>query len=75
LYGRNTTGGPQINHPTADLFGVNGEAKIATADQRHRVSTVKSPIVDNRVALNLAGQYSKDDGFGRDVSNGQICRT
>jgi len=31
---------------------------------------VNLPIIDNRVAMTLGGQYAKDDGYGRDLSNG-----
>jgi iron complex outermembrane receptor protein len=73
LYGRNTTGGAiKITTRMPDYSGVNGEAKIGYG--RFNAQTVSGsvnlPIIDNRVALNLGGQYSKDDGFGRDLSNG-----
>ena len=73
LYGRNTTGGAiKITTQLPDYSGVNGEAKVGYGRSNAQTvsGTVNLPIVDNRVALNLGGQYSKDDGYGRDLSNG-----
>src|SRR5882762_6747285 len=73
LYGRNTTGGAiKITTQLPDYSGVNGEAKIGYGRFNAQTvsGTVNLPIVDNRVALNLGGQYSKDDGFGRNLSTG-----
>jgi iron complex outermembrane receptor protein len=73
LYGRNTTGGAiKITTQLPDYSGVNGEAKIGYGRFNAQTvsGTVNLPIIDNRVALNLGGQYSKDDGYGRNLSNG-----
>src|SRR5882757_7668394 len=73
LYGRNTTGGAiKITTQLPDYSGVNGEAKVGYGRFNAQTvsATVNLPIVDNRVALNLGGQYSKDDGYGRNLSNG-----
>src|SRR6202023_2681984 len=73
LYGRNTTGGAiKITTQLPDYSGVNGEAKIGYGRFNAQTvsATVNLPIVDNRVALNLGGQYSKDDGYGRNLTTG-----
>jgi iron complex outermembrane recepter protein len=73
LYGRNTTGGAiKITTQLPDYSGVNGEAKVGYGRFNAQTvsGTVNLPIVDNRVALTLGGQYSKDDGYGRNLSNG-----
>src|SRR5882724_5607398 len=73
LYGRNTTGGAiKITTQLPDYSGVNGEAKIGYGRFNAQTvsGTVNLPIVDNRVALNLGAQYSKDDGYGRNLSTG-----
>src|SRR5882757_2186605 len=73
LYGRNTTGGAiKITTQLPDYSGVNGEAKVGYGRFNAQTvsGTVNLPIVDNRVALNLGAQYSKDDGFGRNLSTG-----
>jgi iron complex outermembrane receptor protein len=73
LYGRNTTGGAiKIATKMPDYSGVNGDVKIGYGrfNQKSVSGTVNLPIVDNRVALSLGGQYSKDDGYGRELNNG-----
>jgi iron complex outermembrane recepter protein len=73
LYGRNTTGGAiKITTKMPDYSGVNGDVKIGygRSNAQTASATVNLPIIDNRVAMTLGGQYSKDDGYGRDLSNG-----
>ncbi len=73
LYGRNTTGGAiKITTKMPDYSGVNGDVKIGygRSNAQTASATVNLPIVDNRVAMTLGGQYAKDDGYGRDLSNG-----
>ena len=73
LYGRNTTGGAiKITTKMPDYSGVNGDVKIGygRSNAQTASATVNLPIIDNRVAMTLGGQYAKDDGYGRDLSNG-----
>jgi len=73
LYGRNTTGGAiKITTKLPDYGATSGDIQVGYG--RFNAQTVSGalnlPIVTDRVALNLAAQYSKDDGFGRDLGNG-----
>jgi len=73
LYGRNTTGGAiKITTRMPDYSGVHGDVKLGYGrfNAQTASASVNLPIVDNRVAMTLSGQYSKDNGFGRDLSNG-----
>jgi iron complex outermembrane receptor protein len=73
LYGRNTTGGAiKITTKMPDYSGVDGDVKIGYGNHNAQSvsASVNLPIVDNRIAMTLNGQYSKDNGFGRDLSNG-----
>ena len=73
LYGRNTTGGAiKITTKMPDYSGVNGDVKIGYGRSNAQTvsATVNLPIIDNRVAMTLGGQYAKDDGYGRDLSSG-----
>ena len=73
LYGRNTTGGAiKIATKLPDYGATSGDIQVGYG--RFNAQTVSGalnlPIVTDRVALNLAAQYSKDDGYGRDIGNG-----
>ena len=73
LYGRNTTGGAiKITTKLPDYSATSGDIQLGYG--RFNAQTVSGalnlPIVTDRVALNLAAQYSKDDGYGRDIGNG-----
>src|SRR5712672_1063970 len=73
LYGRNTTGGAiKIATKLPDYGATSGDIQVGYG--RFNAQTVSGalnlPIVTDRVALNLAAQYSKNDGYGRDIGNG-----
>ena len=73
LYGRNTTGGAiKIATKLPDYGATSGDIQVGYG--RFNTQTVSGalnlPIVTDRVALNLAAQYSKNDGYGRDIGNG-----
>jgi iron complex outermembrane recepter protein len=73
LYGRNTTGGAiKITTKLPDFTGVTGDVKVGYGNynQQTASASVNLPIVDDKIALTLAGQYAKNNGFGRDLSSG-----
>src|SRR6266702_1833573 len=73
LYGRNTTGGAiKITTRLPDYSETSGDLKVGYGnyDAKTVSGSLNLPIAKDRVALNLAAQYSKDDGFGRDIGNG-----
>jgi iron complex outermembrane recepter protein len=73
LYGRNTTGGAiKITTRLPDYSETSGDFKAGNGnyDGKTVSGSLNLPIAKDRVALNLAAQYSKDDGFGKDIGNG-----
>jgi iron complex outermembrane receptor protein len=73
LYGRNTTGGAiKITTRLPDYSATSGDLKVGYGnyDAKTASGSLNLPIINDRVALNLAGQFSKNDGFGHDLGNG-----
>jgi iron complex outermembrane receptor protein len=73
LYGRNTTGGAiKITTRLPDYSETSGDVKVGYGnyDAKTLSGSLNLPIAKDRVALNLAAQYAKDDGFGKDIGNG-----
>ena len=74
LYGRNTTAGA-INFITrdADWDGVHGfvQGELTKFKGRKAVGAVNIPVVDDVLAVRVAGQYWKRDGFGYSRITGQ----
>ena len=73
LYGRNTTGGAvKITTKLPNYDATSGDVDIGYG--RFNAQTLSGslnlPIVSDHVALGLTAQYSKDDGYGRDIGNG-----
>lgn len=72
LYGRNTTGGAiNITTKLPDYDGVHGTAQVGYGNynQQTYAGSINLPLVDNRVALSLTGQYLQHDGYGTDIAN------
>lgn len=73
LYGRNTTGGAiQITTQPPDYDGVSGTVKAGYGkyDERNVAGSVNIPLIQDRVALRLTGQFVKRNGTGNDLGNG-----
>jgi iron complex outermembrane receptor protein len=73
LYGRNTTGGAvKITTVLPDYSGVSGTLKLGYGNYDDRIvsGSVNLPLIDNKLALNLTGQYNAHNGYGRDIGNG-----
>ncbi|SFR88593.1 TonB-dependent receptor [Sphingomonas jatrophae] len=73
LFGRNTTGGAVLFEPNRPTFEFGGSIKGSYGNYDfHEIEGVLNvPIVEDRVALRLAGSYSRRKGFTRGVYTGQ----
>ncbi|MPS68269.1 TonB-dependent receptor [Novosphingobium aerophilum] len=65
LFGRNTTGGALLLYPTAPDydFGGYGQVTLGSYNERTFEGAVNVPIMDEHVALRLAGQVARRDGY------------
>jgi len=65
LFGRNTTGGALLLYPTAPGydFGGYGQVTVGSYNERTFEGAVNIPVVDGKVALRLAGQIARRDGY------------
>jgi iron complex outermembrane recepter protein len=73
LFGRNTTGGAflvQTNDPTFNGFSGLVSATYGRFNERAATGVINLPIVDDRVALRVAGSVRKRDGFYRNAPDG-----
>ena len=73
LYGRNTTGGAiNVYARKPDHEGVHGylTADAGNHDNLDFRAAVNIPLVEDRLAVRLAGKRDKRDGFGRNDVNG-----
>ena len=76
LFGRNTIGGAVLLTPQAPEYYVNGfvEGQIGNYDLKKLEAAVNVPIVDQHVALRVAGQVHRRDGFVRDLNGGEALQ-
>ncbi|TNE38831.1 MAG: TonB-dependent receptor [Sphingomonadales bacterium] len=65
LFGRNTTGGALLLYPVAPDydFGGYGQVTIGAYHERSFEGAVNLPVIDDKVALRLAGQVARRDGY------------
>ena len=72
LFGRNTTGGAILYYPTAPTYAFTGYALggVSNYDGRILEGALNLPIVDDKVALRIAGQYQKRDGYTKNIGIG-----
>jgi iron complex outermembrane receptor protein len=73
LFGRNTTGGAVLFEPQApDFAGVHGYVQALGGDYRRAETqaAVNLPLIDNVLAMRLAGQEGSREGYTRDVNTG-----
>src|SRR3546814_17628182 len=65
LFGRNTLGGAILVTPQAPTYEIEGYVRgvIGSYDQREIAGALNLPIVQDRVALRVAGQVRRRDGF------------
>jgi iron complex outermembrane recepter protein len=70
LYGRNTTGGAvKIATPLPSYEDHSGQIRAGAGNENDvRVfGAVSMPLIHDQLALRLAANYERNDGFGRDV--------
>lgn len=72
LFGRNTTGGAVLYYPTIPSYDLEGyvQASYGSYDARVAEAAINLPLIDQRVALRVAGQYQKRDGWTRNIGVG-----
>ncbi|EIZ79798.1 putative outer membrane salicin receptor [Novosphingobium sp. Rr 2-17] len=66
LYGRSATAGVvaiHTNDPSTTTFGANLAAEIGNYDLRHFTGYANIPIVEDRLALRVSGNYYDRDGY------------
>ena len=73
LFGRNTTGGAVLFEPARPDFTLSGSVKATLGNYANREGEVvlNLPIVDDRLAIRLAGSLARRDGFTQSVRTGQ----
>ena len=75
LFGRNTTGGAILYYPTTPTYIVEGYAQAAYGSYNAFIgeAAINLPIVDQKVALRIAGQYQKRDGWTKNIGVGKAA--
>jgi iron complex outermembrane receptor protein len=72
LYGRGATGGAvNVNsaRPQLDAFGASVDATYGTYDTSELKGMVNMPIVTDELAVRVAGDWVRHDGYATNVSN------
>lgn len=72
LFGRNTTGGALLLYPVAPDydFGGYGQVTLGSYLERTFEGAVNVPIIDGNVALRLAGQIARREGYTKNYGVG-----
>ena len=74
LYGRGATGGT-INvitaKPDLDAYSGNGDFSYGNFNEIETKAMVNIPIIDGELAIRLAGDYQRHDGFALNVADGK----
>ena len=73
LFGRNTTGGAVLLEPARPKMGaVEGYADLTLGnyDRRSGQAALNIPLVGDMLAIRVAGQFDKRDGYVRDAVTG-----
>ena len=73
LFGRNTTGGAVLFEPARPDFEFAGyvKATLGNYDTREGEAVLNLPIIDDRLAIRLAGNIARRDGYTQSVRTGQ----
>lgn len=73
LFGRNTTGGAVLFEPNRPTFDVEGyfKASIGNYDYRELEGVLNIPVVNDLLAVRIAGDIAKRDGSTRSVITDQ----
>ena len=72
LFGRNTIGGAVLVTPEAPSYTLGGYGRVSfgNLDYKSVEGALNVPIVEDRVALRLAGQIRRRDGFVTELQSG-----
>lgn len=72
LFGRNTTGGAVLYYPAAPEYVLGGyvEAGYGRYERKQLEGALSIPIVDNKLAVRVAGRYEKRDGYTKNIGLG-----
>ncbi|CAM8672905.1 hypothetical protein V473_18500 [Sphingobium cupriresistens LL01] len=72
LFGRNTTGGAILYYPTAPSYEWEGyvQGTYGNYDTRLMEGALNLPIVADKLAVRIAGQYQKRDGWTKNIGIG-----
>src|SRR5690554_2517487 len=72
LFGRNTTGGAILYTPQAPEHEFSGYVGGTLGDYDHRrfQGAINIPLVDDKVALRIAGDVNKRDGYTKNIGVG-----
>lgn len=72
LFGRNTTGGAILYYPTAPNYELGGyvQASYGSYDAKIAEAAINLPLIDQKVALRISGQYQKRDGWTKNIGVG-----
>ncbi|MBX3595830.1 TonB-dependent receptor [Sphingomonas sp.] len=74
LFGRNTTGGAVLIEPQRPKLGVTEGYAVGTFGSRNRIGlegALNIPVVDDVLAVRIAGRLDKRDGYVTDVNTGR----
>ncbi|MFA7553115.1 MAG: TonB-dependent receptor [Spongiibacteraceae bacterium] len=72
LFGRNTTGGAILTYATSPTYEMGGyiSAEVGDYSTRNTEGAINIPIIDDKLAVRLAGQIQRRDGYTKDVGIG-----
>ncbi|MGV7120462.1 TonB-dependent receptor [Sphingopyxis sp. 550A] len=73
LFGRNTTGGAVLLEPMHPKMGVvegYADLTLGNYDRRSGQGALNIPLVGDKLAIRVAGQFDKRDGYVRDAVTG-----
>lgn len=72
LFGRNTTGGAILYEPTAPSYELGGYLGVTLGDynQQRIQGAVNAPLVEDKVALRVAGDIHKRNGYTDNIGVG-----
>ncbi len=72
LFGRSTLGGAVLTVPEAPSFKLGGyvDARYGNFDRFTAEGALNIPIIEDKLAVRLAGQHRRGDGYAKNLSGG-----
>ncbi|MDB6060868.1 MAG: TonB-dependent receptor [Verrucomicrobiaceae bacterium] len=69
LFGRNTTGGAVLISPKEPTYTFGGDLSVSLGNYNDREfkGGISIPLIDNKLAIRVAGDVQKRDGFVKDI--------